>query len=101
MIETVGVQARQTEKHQNRTLDVRAYVQMLQEHINNSKIAQSNIHSKSFTETHRDTEIIIFRQPRIGTRNEGYGRSESIAWKFQSNGQRGNSFGPSRYNNGR
>ena len=101
MIETVGAQARQTEKQQNRTLDVKAYVQMLQEYVNNSKIARSSIHSKSFNETHRDTESLIPRQPRMGTRNEGYGRNESTAWRPQSNGQRGNSFGTSRYNNGR
>ena len=47
MIETVGAQARQTEKHQKRTLDVKAYVQILQDHINGSKIARSNIHLKS------------------------------------------------------
>ena len=101
MVETVGAQARQTEKQQNRTLDVKAYVQMLQEYVNNSKIARSSIHSKSFNETHRDAEYLIPRQPRMGTRNEGYGRSDPMAWRFQSNGQRGNSFGTSRYNNGR
>ena len=61
MIETVGAQARQAEKHQSRTLIMKAYVQMLQEHINNSKIARSNIQSKSFTEPDRDTEYIIPR----------------------------------------
>ena len=74
---------------------------MLQEYINNHKISRSKIHSKSFNETHRETEYLIPRQPRIGTRNERYGRCESTAWKFQSNRQQGNSFVPSRYNNGR
>ena len=101
MIETVGSQARQAEKHQSRTLDVKTYVQMLQEHINNLKIARSNINPKSFTETYREAEYFIPRQPRMGARNEGYGRNDSTAWKFQSNGQRGNSFGSSRFNNGR
>ena len=74
---------------------------MLQEHINNSKIARSNLNPKSFTETPRDAEYVIPRQPRMGTRGEGFGRNESTAWKFQSNGQRGNGYGSNRFNNGR
>ena len=92
MVENVGAQARQAEKLQNRTLDIKTYVQMLNEHINNSKIARTTMSQRSSKEIYRDIpEYTNAWPPRMGTRVEGSGRSEPVSWRYQSNGNRSNS----------
>ena len=102
IVETVGAQVRQTEKIEKRTLDVKKYVELLTEHINNMKIARSSINQKGRGDVYKDdVEQANGYPPRMGTRNEVYGRNDSSTWKFQPSGQRGHSFGSSRFNNGR
>ena len=93
IVETVGAQVRYTDKIENRTLDVKKYVELLTEHINNMKIARISINQKGNRDTYREDLDNVYTNRMA--------RGDPGTWRNSIVGQRGNAFAPNRFNNGR
>lgn len=95
MIEKFCAQARQAEKIQNRTLDIKKYVELLTEHINDMKIVRVSINQKVNKNIYRDDF------EHINAYTPGTGGCDSMLGEIQIAVQREKSSAPNRFSNAR
>ena len=86
IVESVGIRARQTEKDNKRSLDVKQYVDLLTEHVNNMKIARSTFSTTPIPNRDQNSNLQPGTRPyqRPGPRTElGVVGNEQNFWRNQ------------------